>query len=93
MMTDLLRGLARLKSNSVECLVLMADSQGESLNEGLQEFVRWKRTSSTAAIVVLSKSQAGWKNVLEEAGSTRDLVQPIQLRDLRTQMEAAGVSV
>lgn len=92
MMTDLSRALARLKSSPTDALVLMADSQSENLSEGLQEFLRWKRTTSTAAVVVLSKSQAGWKNMLEEAGATRVLVQPIQLRDLRTELEALGIS-
>ena len=54
-----------------------------------QEFLRWKKTSSTAAVVVLSRQQSDWKTVLEEAGSTRVLVHPVQLRDIRVDLETA----
>ncbi|HLQ46991.1 MAG TPA: serine/threonine-protein kinase [Planctomycetaceae bacterium] len=89
MFGDLQRGLTRMRNNPTDCLLLMADSLGEEVAEGFQEFLRWKKTSSTAAVVVLSRKQSDWKTVLEEAGSTRVLVHPVQLRDIRVDLETA----
>ena len=66
----------------------MAESQGEGLTEGFQELLRWKRTSSIPVLVVLSQKQSEWKTALEGAGRTRVLIQPIQLRELRTELES-----
>lgn len=88
MMTDLQRGLIRLRTNPTDALLLMADSLTEGVSQGIQELLRWKKTSSTAAVVVLSQSQQGWKKMLEDAGTTRVLVQSIQLRDVRRELES-----
>ena len=88
MLSDLQRGLTRMRNNQVDGILLMADSVTEGLSEGFQDFLRWKRTSSTAALIVLSQSQSEWKTTLEEAGTTRVLIQPIQLRDIRVELEA-----
>ena len=88
MLSDLQRGLTRMRNNPVDCLLLMADSVSEGLSEGFQDFLRWKRTASTAALIVLSQKQSEWKTALEDAGTTRVLIQPIQLRDVRLELEA-----
>lgn len=88
MMTDLQRGLARLRSNPTDAVLLMADSLSEGLSEGVQELLRWKKTSSTAVVAVLSPKQQGWKKTLEDAGSTRVLIQSVQLRDVRKELES-----
>lgn len=88
MMTDLQRGLTRLRNNPTDAVLLMADSILEDLSAGLQDLMRWKKSSSTAMVVVLAQSQQGWKKMLEDAGSTRVLVQSIQLRDVRRELES-----
>lgn len=88
MMTDLQRGLARLRNNPTDALLLMADSVSEGFSEGIQELLRWKKMSSAAMLVVLGQSQQGWRKMLEEASSTRVLVQSIQLRDVRRELES-----
>jgi serine/threonine protein kinase len=88
MMTDLRRGLTRLQNNPTDALLLMADSITEGTSEGFQDLLRWKKSSSTSVVVVLSSKQQGWKKMLEDAGSTRVLVQPIQLRDVRKELSA-----
>ena len=88
MLSDLQRGLTRMRNNPVDCILLMADSIGEGLSEGIQDFLRWKRNASTAALIVLSQKQSEWKTSLEDAGTTRVLIQPIQLRDIRVELEA-----
>lgn len=88
MMTDLQRGMTRLRSGPTDAVLLMADSVSDDFSNGLQELVRWKKSSSTAMVVVLAQSQQGWKNMLEDAGSTRVLVQTIQLRDVRRELES-----
>lgn len=77
-----------MRNNPVDCILLMADSIGEGLSEGIQDFLRWKRNASTAALIVLSQKQSEWKTSLEDAGTTRVLIQPIQLRDIRVELEA-----
>ncbi len=88
MMADLQRGLTRLRSNPADALLLMADSLSDGLSAGLQELLRWKKSTRTVLVVVLSQSQQGWKNMLEDAGSTRVLIQSIQLRDVRRELES-----
>lgn len=88
MLTDLQRAITRMKNNPADCLLLMADSQEENLSEGFQQLLRWKKTASTAVVVVLSVKQQGWKSLLEEAGETRVLLQPVQLRDIRVELES-----
>lgn len=88
MMTDLQRGLTRLRNNPTDAVLLMADSISEGLSAGLQDLVRWKKSSSTAMVVVLAQSQQGWKNMLEDAGSTRVLIQSVQLREVRRELES-----
>ncbi len=87
MMSDLRRGLARLKTAPVDALLIMADSSSDEIFGGLQEMLSWKKSSSTAVITVLSPKQQSWKKMLEDAGSTRVLIQPIQLRDVRKELE------
>ena len=88
MMTDLQRGLVRLQNTPADALLLMADSISGGSNEGFEAFLHWKKTSSTAVVAILSPKQQGWKKMLEDAGSTRVLVQPIQLRDVRKELES-----
>ena len=88
MMADLQRGLTRLRGNPAEAMLLMADSLSEGVSAEIQDLLRWKKTSSTALVVVLSKSQQGWRKMLEDAGSTRVLIQSIQLRDVRRELES-----
>ena len=88
MMTDMQRGLTRLRSNPTDAVLLMADSISEGLSQGIQDLVRWKKSSSTAVVVVLSQAQQGWKKMLEDAGSTRVLVQSVQLREVRRELES-----
>jgi DNA-binding response OmpR family regulator len=87
MLSDVQRGLTRMRNNPTDCLVLMAESQDEGLAEGFQELLHWKRTSSIPVLVVLSQKQSEWRTLLEGAGRTRVLTQPVQLRDLRTELE------
>jgi serine/threonine protein kinase len=89
MMSDLRRGLTRLHANPTDALLLMADSFPEGSSEGFQDLLRWKRASSTAVVVTLSAKQQGWKKLLEDAGSTRVLIQPIQLRDVGRELKSA----
>lgn len=88
MLTDLQRGLSRLRATPTDALLVMVDSLGEGVSEGMQELLRWKKNSSTALLTVLSQKQQGWKKMLEDAGSTRVLIQTIQLRDIRRELES-----
>lgn len=87
MMTDLQRGLMRLRTSPTDALLVMADSFADGTSEGFRELLRWKRSASTAVVAVLSPQQQEWKKSLEDLGTTRVLVQSIQLRDIRKELE------
>lgn len=88
MMTDLQRGLARLQNAPTDALLLMADSISDGSSEGYDALLRWKKSSNTAVVAILTAKQQGWKKTLEDAGSTRVLIQPVQLRDIRQGLES-----
>ena len=87
-LSDMQRGLARLRSNPPDCIVLMGDAIGDGYVQGFQEAAQMSE-ASYVTILVLPKESAAWKDALEETETERVLVQPISLRDLREEIHAA----
>lgn len=83
MLGDLQRGLARLKQSSVDCLLIMAESVGESVVEGWQALAALPGAGPRVQMTVLSEKQAAWKKRAPESLRQQVLVQPVTLRDLR----------
>jgi len=90
-LNDMQRGLKRLNTNPPDCVVFMGESIGEEIVEGYQETSQLNSGASnpTVNIAVLSEKQADYKKMLEETNSSRVLVQPITLRDLRKEIHLA----
>jgi len=82
-LSDLQRGLSRLKSSPPDCMVIMGDALGDQALKGFREAQAIQREGSRGLILVLSEKQSEWKNRLTEDDHSRVLVQPVTLRELR----------
>jgi eukaryotic-like serine/threonine-protein kinase len=82
-LSDLQRGLNRLRSSPPDCMVIMGDALGDRALEGFQEAQELQRNSDVGLVLVLSEHQSEWKNRLSENRHCRVLVQPVTLRELR----------
>lgn len=83
---DVQRGLARLKTNPPDCVVLMGGSLGDGLVAAFNRAVREGEGQGVATIAVLAEGQAPLRELLPAGELTRVLAQPIKLRDLRSEI-------
>ena len=88
-LSDLERGLNRLRSAPPDCIVLMGEAIGRQIVPAFEEVNRIAETKTITGIAVLSRKQRAWKPELSESGTARILVQPITLRDLRREIHLA----
>lgn len=82
-LSDLQRGLTRLKSSPPDCMVIMGESLGEEAVKGYSDAQEIRGLTSVGLVLVLAEQQSGWKTRLPESPSSRVLVQPVTLRELR----------
>jgi serine/threonine protein kinase len=82
-LSDLQRGLTRLKSSPPDCMVIMGESLGEDAVKGYSEALETRGRDSVGLILVLAEQQSRWKGRVSEAPNSRVLVQPVTLRELR----------
>lgn len=82
-LSDLQRGLTRLKSSPPDCMVIMGDALGEQAVRGYTEAHAIKGQSRVGLVLVLNENQSSWKARLPESQSSRVIVQPVTLRELR----------
>jgi len=82
-LSDLQRGLTRLKSSPPDCMVIMGDALGEQAVRGYTEAHEIKGQSRVGLVLVLNENQSSWKARLPESQSSRVIVQPVTLRELR----------
>jgi serine/threonine protein kinase len=82
-LSDVQRGLARLKVTPPDCMVIMGDSLGEGAVKGFHDAQSILEESHASVVLVLGEKQSDLKQRLSETRSARVLVQPVTLRDLR----------
>jgi DNA-binding response OmpR family regulator len=82
-LSDLQRGLTRLKSSPPDCMVIMGDALGEQAVKGYSQAQEIRGNSPVALVLVLAEQQSAWKERLSESTSSRVVVQPVTLRELR----------
>jgi serine/threonine protein kinase len=82
-LSDMQRGLNRLKSNPPDCMVIMGESLGDEALSGFREAQAVQRDANMGIVMVLAEQQSDWKDELEETDHCRVLVQPVTLRELR----------
>ncbi len=82
-LSDLQRGLTRLKSSPPDCMVIMGDALGEQAVKGYSQAQEIRGQSAVGLVLVLAEQQSAWKERLLESTSSRVVVQPVTLRELR----------
>ncbi|HUE13200.1 MAG TPA: protein kinase, partial [Planctomycetaceae bacterium] len=82
---DVRRALSRLQTDPPDCVVLIGDSIGEEIVD-VYEQIRELNAERFVNIAVLSERQAGLRSQLEQTNTSRVLVQPITLRELRREI-------
>jgi serine/threonine protein kinase len=88
-LSDLQRGMKRLRTNPPDCVVLMGESIGDDVMKAYSEAVKFGESHSVVSIAVLTQSQSVRKEELEQTGTARVMVQPVQLRDLCREIHLA----
>jgi serine/threonine protein kinase len=90
LLSDLDRAIQRIRAQPPDCVLLMGDVVGDRMEEEFLRVVEMGRERRMAGVAVLTESQAGLKSRLKlNLPWTRVLVQPVTLRDLRKQIDAA----
>ncbi|HEX4069852.1 MAG TPA: serine/threonine-protein kinase [Planctomycetaceae bacterium] len=82
---DVRRALSRLQTDPPDCVVLIGDSIGEEIVD-VYERIRAINGERFLNIAVLAERQAGLRSQLEQTSTSRVLVQPITLRELRREI-------
>lgn len=85
MLTAWDRALTRIKNNPPDCLLLMGEAVGDGDNKDIyDEALRWCNLKGTGVVVVAAASENGVEEQLNLNASSRVIVQPTTLRDVRT---------
>jgi serine/threonine-protein kinase len=82
---DVRRALSRLQTDPPDCVVLMGDSIGEEIVD-VYEQIRNLNADRFVNIAVLAERQSELRSQLEQTSTSRVLVQPITLRELRREI-------
>ena len=85
MLTAWDRALTRIKNNPPDCLLLMGEAVGDGNNKDIyDEALRWCNLKGTAIVVVAVAAEKGVEKQLNLNASSRIIMQPTTLRDVRT---------
>jgi len=82
---DVRRALSRLQTDPPDCVVLMGDSIGDEIVD-VYEQIRELNAERFVNIAVLAERQGELRSQLEQTSTSRVLVQPITLRELRREI-------
>lgn len=88
MLSDMQRALQRCQNDPPECLLLIGDSVGDQLINGLKQAKELQRHHPIVVVTVVSELQDELKPKIEEYVDDlcRVLMQPIKLRDVRREI-------
>lgn len=88
--SDPQRALRRIVENPPECLLVLGDAFGDEVAEFFTQAIRTGRDSKLAGVVVLAESQKDLASQISvPPGRARILVQPVNLREVRHEIETA----
>ena len=88
--SDPQRALKRIVENPPECLLVLGDAFGDEVAEFFTQAIRTGRDSKLAGVVVLAESQKDLaSHISVPPGRARILVQPVNLREVRQEIETA----
>lgn len=77
------RAVKRLKSNPPDCVLLMGEALNGKAAAAYDEALRWSQMQGVACVLVLAAQDSDSKDSLKLNSSSRALVTPVTLRDLR----------
>ncbi|NQV23804.1 MAG: protein kinase [Rhodopirellula sp.] len=84
MLTAWDRALTRIKNNPPDCLLLMGEAVGDGDNKEIyDEALRWCQLKGTSVVIVAAATEKGVDKGMNLNASSRVLVQPTTLRDVR----------
>ena len=84
---DVHRALNRLKTNPPDCVVMMGPAVGSDIASAYDTLVQISRRTSLTGILVLSRQQSHLEEACAPTGSTRVMMQPVTMRQLRKQIQ------
>jgi DNA-binding response OmpR family regulator len=82
---DVRRALSRVRTDPPDCVVLIGDSIGEEIVD-VYDQIRGLNGERFVNIAVLAERQAALRSQLEQTRTSRVMVQPITLRELRREI-------
>lgn len=84
---DIQRAMNRLRTNPPDAVILMGEAIGNDVVSAYQQVVQLSRKFPLTGVAVLSGRQAHLQENCPPTGSTRAMVQPVTMRDLRRQIQ------
>ncbi len=88
--SDPQRALKRIAEQPPECLLVLGETVGDSVAEFFTQAIRAGRDSKMAGVVVLAETQKHLASAISvPPGRARILHQPVNLRDVRREIELA----
>ncbi len=88
--SDPQRALKRIAEQPPECLLVLGETVGDSVAEFFTQAIRAGRDSKMAGVVVLAETQKHLASAISvPPGRARVLHQPVNLRDVRREIELA----
>ncbi len=88
--TDPQRALKRIAEQPPECLLVLGETVGDSVAEFFSQAIRLGRDTKMAGVVVLAETQKHLAaQISVPPGRARILCQPVNLRDVRREIELA----
>lgn len=88
-LSDVARGLDRLRQSPPDCVILMGESIGERVIRAYQDAARQSSETGLVTLAVLSEKQTEWAKNMVQGERARVLIQPIPMRDLRREIDRA----
>lgn len=90
MISDPERAMKRINENPPECVLVMGETIGDSVADYFTQAIRAGRDSKMAGVVILSENQKSLATQISvPPGRARILLQPVNLRDVRKELEMA----
>lgn len=88
--SDPQRALRRIEEQPPECVLVLGETVGDGVDEYFMQAIRLGRESKMAGVVVLSENQKHLASQISvPPGRARILQQPVNLRDVRREIETA----
>lgn len=90
MISDPQRAMKRISENPPDCILVMGETLGDQVASYFTQAIRVGRDSKMAGVVILSENQKSLASQISvPPGRARVLCQPVNLRDVRKELETA----